>query len=293
MCNNINPPVRLQLMISSRFLLAQLHLESLANSQTANEVRNSLNTLPKALDPTYDNVMARIKAQDSQDSRLAKKVLSWIIYAKRPLTIEEMQHAAKTEPGVTRTEQGDLISKDILVSVCAGIVTIDKEANTIRLVHYSTQEYFMRTRNTYFPNAEEKIATACMTYLMFEEMQSLRGKDGRGLRRAMKLPFQRQAFLWYAAEFWNSHISEITESILETALKFLANGIATRVSFAIIQARRIRYMPIVIPFSDYGVGMSVCLCSYIGAHSLLEKLPWLQENINYSGYMHGTPRRLL
>ena len=34
--------------------------------------------------------------------------------------------------------------KDVLVSVCAGLVTIDRESNIIRLVHYTTEEFFER-----------------------------------------------------------------------------------------------------------------------------------------------------
>jgi len=35
-----------------------------------------------------------------------------------------------------------------MISVCAGLVTVTKESNIIRLVHYTTQEYFERTKKT-------------------------------------------------------------------------------------------------------------------------------------------------
>jgi hypothetical protein len=46
-----------------------------------------------------------------------------------------------------------------MVSVCAGLVTIDEESNIIRLVHHTTQEYFERSQNSpapFFP--AEKIS---------------------------------------------------------------------------------------------------------------------------------------
>ncbi|KAH6700624.1 hypothetical protein BKA61DRAFT_495796, partial [Leptodontidium sp. MPI-SDFR-AT-0119] len=147
------------------FLLAQLHLDSLANSQTPNEVRKALEILPTTLLETYNEVMDRIASQNDNDAQSGRKVLSWISHAKRPLTVAEIQHAIKIEPTTTMLGEGDLISQDIIVSVCAGIVTVDKESNIIRLVHYTAQEYFLKHRSTHFPNAEREVADACLTYL--------------------------------------------------------------------------------------------------------------------------------
>ena len=54
-----------------------------------------------------------------------------------------------------------------MVSVCAGLVTVDKESDIIRLVHYTTQEYFERTKRDWFPEAETKITETWVTYLSF------------------------------------------------------------------------------------------------------------------------------
>jgi hypothetical protein len=54
-----------------------------------------------------------------------------------------------------------------MVSVYAGLVTVDEESNIIRLVHYTTQEYFERTQRKWFPNAETDIIAICVTYLSF------------------------------------------------------------------------------------------------------------------------------
>ena len=56
-----------------------------------------------------------------------------------------------------------------MISVCAGLVTIDEESSIIRLVHYTTQEYFERTQSNWFPNAQTDITTICVTYLSFDE----------------------------------------------------------------------------------------------------------------------------
>ena len=53
---------------------------------------------PKGLDDTYDEVMERICSQDEDYAQLAKRTLSWISYALRPLTVKEIQHAIAVEP---------------------------------------------------------------------------------------------------------------------------------------------------------------------------------------------------
>jgi hypothetical protein len=55
-----------------------------------------------------------------------------------------------------------------IISVCAGLVTIDEESNIIRLVHYTTQEYFEHIRLEWNPRAPEEIASICLTYLAFD-----------------------------------------------------------------------------------------------------------------------------
>jgi hypothetical protein len=45
-------------------------------------------------------------------------------------------------------DEEPLPDENVLFSVCAGLVTINREINTIRLVHYTAQEYFERIRMT-------------------------------------------------------------------------------------------------------------------------------------------------
>jgi hypothetical protein len=111
--------------------------------------------------------MKRIKAQDTDSRELAEHVLSWIIRAKRHLITLELQHALAVEVGKPKLDKGNLTQIEDMVFVCAGLVTVDKKTNIIRLVHYTTQEYFERTQNYWFPNAESDITAICVTYLSF------------------------------------------------------------------------------------------------------------------------------
>ncbi|KAI9810381.1 MAG: hypothetical protein M1827_006267 [Pycnora praestabilis] len=127
------------------FLLARLHIESLEEKQDRKAVRLALKRLLQKLNETYDKALKWIESQNEDDVRLAERILTWISFATRPLEVKEMQHAIavmKLEPGDTYIEKDRLPEEDLLLTVCAGIVIIDKESNIIRLVHYTTQEYF-------------------------------------------------------------------------------------------------------------------------------------------------------
>ena len=63
------------------------------------------------------------------------------------------------EEGEPALDQDNLPELENMVSVCAGLVTIDEDSNVIRLVHYTTQEYFERTQSHWFPNAQTDITS--------------------------------------------------------------------------------------------------------------------------------------
>jgi hypothetical protein len=116
--------------------------------------------------------MERIGRQVKDQEELAKQVLSWITCARRPLTTSELQHALAVEVGEFALDEENLPQIEDIVSVCAGFVAVDKESNIIRLVQYTTQEYFKRTQKDWFPDAETNITRICVTYLSFSIFES-------------------------------------------------------------------------------------------------------------------------
>jgi hypothetical protein len=152
----------------ARFLLARLHVESLLDKGTKKKILSTLDGLPrgsKALDEAYDNAIERIEGQLPGNTMLAKCVLSWIIHAQRPLTTGELCHALAVEPGDSELDLANIPDVEDMVSVCAGLVTVDDESAIIRLVHYTTEEYFKDIQESWNPRAQQDIASACLTYL--------------------------------------------------------------------------------------------------------------------------------
>lgn len=138
---------------------------------TINELKNKLNSLPKgsdAYDSAYDEAMGRIESQKPGFVKWAKKLISWIMTAKWLLTIVEIQEGLAIEIRKPKLEDDNMPDIDDVVSKCAGLVTVDERSQIVRLVHYTTQQYFQRTREKWFPSARTDIARACVTYLAYD-----------------------------------------------------------------------------------------------------------------------------
>jgi Ankyrin repeats (3 copies) len=201
-----------------RFLLAQLYINSLTDKFTEKEINIAVDNMAKGkegLGKAYDDTVDRIMNQEQGTRDLAKKVLFWIVYVKRPLNTEELRHALAVEPGTCRLDKTNLCPVSDMVSSCAGLVTVD--SNIIRLVHYTTQEYFQdRGLKSFKDLQRDIIATSCLTYLSYDAFA-----DGYLTRTDLESCLQENAFFEYAAQNWAHHIQDTQQNIGDLALKFL------------------------------------------------------------------------
>src|SRR5207248_6261970 len=133
----------------ARFLLARLHVDSLLDKRTKQKVLSTLVKLTKGsatLDEAYGEAIKRIDRQLAEDRSLARRALSWISYAQRLLTTKELCHVLAIEPGDRALNNDNIYDMEDVISVCAGLVTVDEKSSIICLVHYTTQEYCERVR---------------------------------------------------------------------------------------------------------------------------------------------------
>lgn len=148
--------------------------------------------------------MDRIEGQLKDQEELAKQVLSWITCAKRPLSTTELQHALGVEMGETELDPDNIPLVEDIVSVCTGLVTVDEESSIIRLVHYTTQEYFERTWKRWFPDAQADITDVCATYLSFSAFESGPCRTDSEFEDRLR----SNQLYDYAARYWGEHACE-------------------------------------------------------------------------------------
>ncbi|KAJ6461205.1 hypothetical protein DFH09DRAFT_1495465, partial [Mycena vulgaris] len=155
------------------FLLAKLHIESLASKNAIKAVREALQHLPTDLQQTYDEAMDRIKLQREEDRELGLLALTWVANAKRLLSVSELQEALAIEENSTFLDLDNLLDISMILSVCAGLIIVDETLSVVRLTHYTTQGYLDNIQSDQFPLAQTKIVSACLTYLSFKKFANL------------------------------------------------------------------------------------------------------------------------
>ena len=163
--------------------------------------------------------MARINGQVIEFKRLANQILMWIVCAKRPLTTRELQHALAVEVGESVLNEDKIPEIEDMVTVCAGLVTVDEESGIIRLVHYTTQEYFEQTQKSWYPTAEVEITKICLTYLSFSRFESAVCETPSEFEDRL----QWNPLYDYAARNWGYHARVVSAEVEYLAKTFFGS----------------------------------------------------------------------
>ncbi|KAK8183666.1 uncharacterized protein BKA78DRAFT_299687 [Phyllosticta capitalensis] len=231
------------------FLLAALNLDSLSRKMTRRDVRSSLSSLPKTLDATYEQALVRIRTQAQEDVELAETVIFWILCARRPLRVPELQHmyavhclAQDNDNKPIYLHEDDLPPGDIITGVCGGLIVVDDAlyrperyfprlkvdmTSRVRLVHYTTQEYLLRTHHERVHESRLELTRVSLKYLQLSNFSDVPGWSIDTLfRRLDEFPF-----LDYAARYWGPGIDAAgMEALWEHIDGFLSNKAALSVA---------------------------------------------------------------
>jgi len=148
------------------------------------------------LGDVYGATIERIKAQDGDKSRLGMTALMWISHAERPLQVNELCHALAVQLGSTNFDVGNIPSMSTLVNCCQGLVTVDKEASTVRLIHFTLQEY-LSSHPDLFTKPHSVMAEICLTYLNSQQVKALSTAPSPDTLGA--------SFLEYCSVYWGVH----------------------------------------------------------------------------------------
>jgi hypothetical protein len=192
--------------------------------RTPRKIKDALESLPtgsEAYDQAYSEAMERIRGQGRDSKELAEQVLSWVTCAKRRLTILELQHALAVVVGDCELDEENLQEIKDMISVCAGLVTIDEESNIIRLVHYTTQEYFERSQGKWFPDSDISVSRTCITYLSFNIFETGFCPTDEDFERRLR----SNPLYDYAARNWgyHAHAASTSTEVKDRVLHFLEN----------------------------------------------------------------------
>ena len=196
-------------------------MDSLGSCTSPRSMKDALDRLPQgsqALDRAYDDAMNRINDQENDPKELAIKALAWLTYAKRLLNMQELLHALAIEESTSCFDFERLSDAETLLSACAGLAVMDEETDIVRLVHYTTQDYF--TQRYRASNVKDNIAIECLTYLTYDYLgEWIPDNEAfyNHLRNISKLgpQLEKYPFYIYAVVYRAQHA---TESLSQTLM---------------------------------------------------------------------------
>ena len=137
----------------------------------------------------------------------------WLSHSERPLKADELCYAIGVEIGSADLNSQNIPTIETLLGCSLGLVTVEASSYTVRLVHYTLQEYLSNNTDL-FPSSHSMIAEVCLTYLNSQFVRDL------PLTFDWEEPWT--PLLEYASCHWGTHArKETTENVNTLALKLL------------------------------------------------------------------------
>ena len=167
------------------------------------QIRAALDNLPDGLSETYQRILMSINKVPAK-ARFAGKTFRWLICARRPLLIEELQEAVAFGASDTRWDAEKIPDADLLLQSCHSLAVRDRTDATVRFAHHTVQQYLTQpgyhwpSKMAYqdygsvkFPEdaIERDAAILCITYLNFSDFETAM------VPRTSYLQFQRNGIL--------------------------------------------------------------------------------------------------
>ena len=182
-----------------RFLLVSLNIDTILGEVTISDRRQKLNEMAKGnqLGDAYATTIARMRSQKGSRSRLGMEALMWVSNSERPLHTTELCHALGVKIGSADLDVENVPTIRTLLACTLGLITVEASSSTVRLVHFSLQEY-LSDNQSLFQSPHSMIAEVCLTYLNFRCVREL-------------LPTLSSApatvpLAGYASIYWGRHI---------------------------------------------------------------------------------------
>lgn len=140
-------------------------MQIILEAMTRAEIRRSLRNLSASLGQAFQDTIQRIDEETPSRRQVAMRCLMWVSRARRPLSVEELRQALATEIGESQFDEDNLLQSKYIIDCCFGLMIIEEESSTVRLVHYTLQDYLQSRHQHRLISDETEITKICLTYL--------------------------------------------------------------------------------------------------------------------------------
>lgn len=157
----------------------------------------------------------------SSRAHLAWKTLTWLTFTRESLDPERLQEALSIQPESAGSDPDFVPSMSCVLECCLGLVIFDEHANTVRLVHFSLQEYLETHLRTIYPLGLEEIALDCYTYCSYQTFSnSPCANEASIVARLDQYPLME-----YFAKHWRFHTLACSDipRVQAAVIKFMSS----------------------------------------------------------------------
>lgn len=195
-------------------------LDELCEAPSDAKIRETLSDLPDGIFETYERILSKITKRKMR--YLVSKILTWIIYAQRPLKVAELQEAVGFDIDDKVWDDAKIPHEDLMMESCRSLIVRDEADSTVRFAHYTVQQYLLTKASTdrgddphdlIIESAPQYLGHFCVTYLNFSDFESqitLRKPPG-----SLEVP----GILRSGGPVWIPSILGVGKSIYELAYK--------------------------------------------------------------------------
>jgi len=158
-------------------------MDAILGQTTDCGMRRKLRAMAQGLDlkDFYGATIALIKKQSGEKERLGMAALTWISHSERLLRVDELLHALAVD-----------------IELLLGLLVVDTEASTVRLIYFSLWEHLNTFPDIFVPDifgpTHSIMAETCLAYLNFQH----------AFWGNFVLP-QSNSFLEYSSLYWGIH----------------------------------------------------------------------------------------
>jgi hypothetical protein len=199
---------------NGNFLYAELQIRALVFHDEERALGASLDNLSanSSLDELVESAIQRVEQLPGEDEDIGKLALLWSIYARKTLTLRELQHAiAWTKFGDTKrvtpeTEAENYTLQRLMKTTCYFLQIDEKSVQ----IHKAVRDFCDHPdrEKRYFADAHTRIAQACLCAISRTRPVAYQSQEG------WNKAVSTSQFLEYAGLNWGWHMAQDDEKLL-------------------------------------------------------------------------------
>lgn len=233
-------------------------------------MRQILESLSGNLSQVYGTFWKRLSSQRSSRRALAKRALSWVLRACRPLTDVELAHALSFKSGDDNVRASDLIDISTIIEVCDGLLLLETPMSTVQrpvvsFTHSTIAEFINQITGSYDVHID--MANTSLGYL------------------AMKIGTTERPFFSYAERCWPMHATLSRAMVNANALLNYAHNspepLAKSAQFGLEYALAILLDNGIRANESYGTVSPLMLSALNGHTRCVTRLLEAKADVNY------------